>query len=105
MSSIPGYTLEDYVMWLLDIKVKGRDDANLSLQIAEILGFNENPRPLISEVDFQKIISYFEPYRNTTERRLADFDHEWQSWRTYAAYSFEHIPDDVVDSAYEIIEK
>lgn len=69
MSSRPGYTLEDFVGWNFDLE----------------LG---DPR-------LPAVVAPFEPYRESVERALSDFDDETQSWRDYACGSFDFIPDDV----------
>lgn len=104
MSTIPGYDLEDYVMWLLDIKVENHSDANESLRIAELLGTSTRNRKILSEKQFEKLIELFEEYRNSVESGLLDYDEETQSWRDYAGFSMEdRIPDSVVNEAHKLI--
>lgn len=95
MSSLPGYFLEDYLMWAFNLVVDGDASANPSRQIAEALGTSPNPRPRISSEQFAPIVAAFEPWRETIEDRLSDFDEETQSWRDYSSYAFDHIPDAV----------
>ena len=102
MSSLPGYELEDFVLWLLDIKVVGKKDANTSLGLADMLG-SPSGRPTLTEEQFKEVMELFEPYRDIVEDRLEDFDEETQSWRSFAGYSFEFIPDEVVETARQKI--
>lgn len=91
MSSIPGYFLEDYVMWNHNLIVDGDTHANRSLEIAEILGRPTNRKNITTE-QFKKIIELYEPHREEIERKLMAFDED-QSWRDYAYYAFNDIPD------------
>lgn len=77
MSSIPGYTLEKYVGWLLNLVL---DESS-------------------GERDLQRLTAPFEPWRELVESRLLDFDEERHSWRGYAGSAFEFIPDEVTDYA------
>ena len=122
MSSIPGLTLESYVMWNHNLVVigylrriyprrhKGKEkeesikmatfsfgtSANTSLQIAEALGVNTR-RVNLSPAQFDTILSIYEPYRAIVETRLADFNEESQSWRTYAGSCFNDIEETIGD--------
>lgn len=98
MSTIPGYTLEDYVMWELDLIVDGDGHANLSLQVAEAMG-QQTRRTNITANQFGKIMELFEPYRAKVESALLDYDYEYQSWRDYAGIAFDFIPEDVLTKA------
>lgn len=92
MSSIPGYTLEAYLGWNFSITVEELGETNVSVGLAEALG-NVAPRPVMSRPCFDKLVSYFEQYRQTVEYKLTDFDEENQSWRDYAGYAFDFIPE------------
>lgn len=98
MSSIPGYTLESFVMWNADLIVDGDGSANTSLAIAEAVGIPTRRR-CISAADFRRIIELFEPYREYVENNLLEFDEHTQSWRDYAGYAFDAIPKEVFASA------
>lgn len=103
MSTIPGYDLEDYVMWYFNIKVEGMADANPSLQIAETIGTANQYRKVITSEKFQKIVTLFEPYREDTEYWLSEFDEENHSWRDYAGFSEDRFPKDVIEAAKEYL--
>ncbi len=96
MSSIPGLTLESYIMWNHNLVVIGYLSANTSLQIAEALGINTR-RVSLSKAQFDTILEIYEPYRTIVETRLEDFDEETQSWRTYAGSCFNDIEDAIGD--------
>ena len=122
MSSIPGLTLESYVMWNHNLVVigylrwtyprryKGKKkeesikmatfsfgtSANASLQIAEALGINTY-RVSLSQAQFDTILAIYEPYRAIVEARLTDFNEETQSWRTYAGSCFNDIEETIGD--------
>lgn len=85
MSSIPGYTLEDFVAWQWNLVVDEAPENNISLGMAEALG-NVAPRPRLTKEQFAPIVAIYEPLRETIERRLDDFDEDNQSWRSYAGY-------------------
>lgn len=101
MSSIPGYELEDYVMWNHDLIVDGKDGANESLRIAEALGTSTR-RIRITGAQFAPILALYEPYRGMVEHLLQEFDDENQSWRDYAGCAFDAIPDGISDAANEL---
>lgn len=63
----------------------------------EALGTSPNRRPRLTVEQFAPVVAMFEPHREYVEMRLADFDDEYQSWRDYAGYSFENIPDALYD--------
>jgi len=95
MSTIPGFQLEDYVAWELNVVVDDRNDPNISLQMAEMLG-NISPRRRLSAESFDKLIAtYFEEYRQPVEYLLNEFDDSTQSWRDYAGAAFGFIGDSV----------
>lgn len=83
MSSLPGYTLESFVAWQWNLIVEELPESNMSLGIAELL-LNAPRRKTMTHLEFKTVLSYYEPYRETIEMRLHDFDEETQSWRTYA---------------------
>lgn len=94
MSSIPGYSLEEYLAWCFSITVEDLGETNVSVGMAEALG-KVLPRPAMSKACFAKLVSYFEPHRHEVEDRLMDFDEENQSWRDYAGYAFDFIPEEL----------
>jgi len=96
MSSIPGLTLESYIMWNHNLVVIGYLSANTSLHIAEALGINTR-RVNLSQAQFNTVLTIYEPYRADVERRLEDFNEETQSWRTYAGSCFNDIEDAIGD--------
>jgi hypothetical protein len=85
MSSLPGYTLEDFVAWQWNLVVDKAPENNISLGMAEALG-NSKPRPRLTKEQFAPIVAIYEPFREDIERRLADFDEDTQSWRDYSQY-------------------
>lgn len=99
MSSIPGYTTEMFLMWNYDLIVQGQEEkaseANFSLALAELLG-HQTRRITVSQECFDQLMALFEPYAEQIEDRLSDFDEENQSWRDYAGYAFDFIPDSVL---------
>lgn len=100
MSSIPGYELEDYVMWEHDLIVGDHDSANESLRIVEILG-RPTRRVRITREQFAPLLNLYEPHREAVERSLLDFDEDSQSWRDYAGYAFT-VPSRVIDAANDL---
>lgn len=103
MSSIPGYTLEKFIMWNYNLIVEGDPTANPSLQIAELLG-NIQRRPDWSLEQFKPLVELFEPYRYDVERVLDYYDEEENgSWRWFAGYAFDFIPDEIYNAGSEII--
>lgn len=102
MSSKPGWRLEDFLMWDLDITVDEQPDSNFSLQMAEALGNVERRRSLSVE-QFAPIVALFEPHRERVEYWLSEFDEETQSWRDYAGYAFDFIPNDLIEQAKAMI--
>lgn len=102
MSSIPGYTLEAFVAWQFDLIVEGAGETNVSRGIAESIG-NAVHRPVLSKVQFMPLVAMYEPYRETIERRLGDFNEETQSWRGYAEYVDLDVPLDIVEAAQEYV--
>ena len=104
MSSLPGYNLEDFVMWYFDLIVDDNRNANQSLKIAEALGIKTR-RISITVEQFKPILVLFEPWRNEIEEHLSDFDEEYQSWRDYAGYSFDFIPNEIFNKANKIIKR
>lgn len=93
MSSLPGHTLEDFLMWNFDLIVDGDGHANPSLEIAEALGVPTRRRSVSAE-QFGRIVAQYEQYRADAERSLENFDEETQSWRDYAGSAFEFMPFD-----------
>lgn len=104
MSSKPGNSLEDFLAWMFDVVVEGRDDANASLQIAEALGTTSRSRQRLTYEQFSKIVNLYESSRDYVERRLADFDEETQSWRGYAGCSFDDLPEILSQEAFRLID-
>jgi hypothetical protein len=104
MSSLPGYTLEDFIKWDLNIIVENQSDANFSIKFAECLGLIDFKRPILTELQFKQIISIFEKYRKNVEQKLDDYDEDEQSWRSYAGCNFEFIKDDHYNEAKELLD-
>lgn len=102
MSSCPGSTLEDYLMWDLDLIVEDQNQANESLRIAEALGVKTR-RKLITQLEFNPIVALFEPHREVVEYLLQDFDDDTQSWRDYAGASFGFISETLYDQARALL--
>lgn len=92
MSSLPGFSLESFLLWNFDLVVDGQDEANVSLGLAEAIG-NIKPRPRMSPEKFAALVAIYEPHRERVEYLLSDFDEETQSWRTYAYYCFDWLPE------------
>lgn len=89
MSSIPGYTLEDYVAWQHDVVVEGEDDPNTSVRLAELVG-NVPLRPRLTQEQFAKILVPWEPSRERIERYLLDYEEEDHgSWRDYNSFAMD----------------
>lgn len=104
MSSLPGYFLEDFLMWNYDLIVEGDADANTSLKIAEALGMITRRRELTKQ-QFKPVVDLFEKYREDVERKLDDFDEDEQSWRDYAGYGFDFIPEEIYDKGLKLINR
>lgn len=85
MSSLPGVTLESFLMWNYDLIVDGDGSANQSMAIAEACGVSSRRRRITAE-QFAPLVAVFEPHREDVENWLLDFDEENQSWRDYAGY-------------------
>lgn len=92
MSSLPGLTLESYVLWSYDLIVESQPDANFSLALAEALG-KTTRRLVVTEELFKEILEPFEVHREHVENLLLDFDDDTQSWRDYAGACFDFLPD------------
>lgn len=86
MSSIPGYKLEEFVAWNYNIQVEGLNESNVSLGMAEMLALTQYRRPILNKKQFEKIMKFWEVYRQRVEDWLLDFDEETQSWRMYGCY-------------------
>lgn len=93
MSSRPGLTLEAYLAWAYNLVVEDEPENNTSLGIAEFLGTATHRRPVITKEQFAPIVAKFEEYREQVEDKLLDFDEDNQSWRDYAGYNFDFLPD------------
>ena len=104
MSSIPGYDLESYLLWYYRVTADNQHESNYSLGIAEIIG-NIERRKNLSESEFDGLVDLFEPLRMEIEERLFEFDEENYSWRDYAGYSFDFIPNDLIDKGTEYLNK
>lgn len=83
MSSLPGLTLEAYLMWNYDLIVDGNTSANSSLHMAETLG-TSTKRIRIPQAKFDFLVALLEPHRGVIEEMLVDFNEAQQSWRMYA---------------------
>lgn len=104
MSSLPGYYLEDFLAWELNLVVDGQEDANVSIGMAEALG-NIPSRPRVTQERFREIVKLFESSRKYIEDRLRDFDEENQSWRDYAGCAFDDIPEILYTEAKKIVSR
>lgn len=102
MSSIPGYNLEAFLIWLLDIRVIGEAEANFSVGVAGMFS-GEDSRPILTLDQFSPIVALYEPYREMVEDRLLDFDEDTQSWRSYAEHVDTDVPERVGDQAIEMV--
>lgn len=91
MSSIPGYTLDSFLLWNFDLVAEGHEEANLSLGLAEMLG-TIPLRPRLDREQFAKIVASFELHRERIEGLLSDYDPD-TSWRDYAGYVFDWLPE------------
>jgi len=105
MSSLPGYFLEDYIRWEYNLLVEDTSDANKSLAIADVLGTSTQKRLVLNKEEFSELLNIFEPYRETVERLLCDFDEENQSWRGYAGNIDYILPDQLDTEAWQIINR
>lgn len=103
MSSIPGPTLEAFLMWNYDLIVDGDGSGNLSRQLAEAIGTAPQRRREIDGDHFAKLVAIYEPYREMVEDRLSDFDEKTQSWRDYAGHGFQFLPASLWDHGSKII--
>jgi hypothetical protein len=104
MSSIPGLTLESYVMWNHNLVVIGYPNANASLQIADALGINTY-RVSLSQAQFDTILAIYEPYRTTVEYLLENFDDNLLSWTDYAGVCFNGVTDTIGDEVSRALHK
>lgn len=104
MSSRPGLDLQDYVAWMFDVVVQDQADPNFSLAAAELLG-TAVCRRRIAQSDFKKVIRLFEPWRVQIEDKLLDFNEDTQSWRDYACYAFDFVPNHLLNLAYLMLRK
>lgn len=104
MSTCPGDTLEEYVMWDLDLIVDGDRSANPSLMLAEAMGVNTR-RKAITGLAFKDIVAVYEPYRRDIESKLSSYWHEddQPSWRDYAGYAFNFVPDAIREQASALV--
>lgn len=103
MSSIPGYTLELFIIWLHNLTVEGTHEANLSIGVAEMLSGVPSKRPCLVQDEFSRIVAEYEPYRDLIESRLDDFDEDTQSWRGYAEFVDIDVPARVTDTVNVLI--
>lgn len=103
MSSWPGPSLEDFLMWQFDLIVDNDGSANHSLQIAEAMGVDTRRKRITGE-QFAPLVALFEPHREYVERRLDDYSEENSgSWRDYAGYSFDDIPKEIDNAAISMV--
>lgn len=80
MSQVPGFTLEDYVYWEF-----GRMIGTVPDQI---------PHRIIKPDVHSELVEFYEPYRKQVEEILLNYNEEDHgSWRTYAPYAFEFLPE------------
>lgn len=111
MSSIPGYTLESFLIWNLNLIVEDTEEANFSLSCAELIG-TVHQRPMLTQEQFKQILALFDPVivsdstetiREMVERRLDDFEEDEQSWRDYCNYVDTDVPEELYDKARALI--
>lgn len=95
MSSLPGYKLEDYLMWNWNLTAQGQTDANLNQAVAESLGHFTIKRRHLDPVTFKHFVLIFEGYREKVEERLHDFSEDTMSWRSYGSNAFDFISEEV----------
>lgn len=103
MSSRPGWTLEHFLAWNYNVAVIEGRETNPSLGMAEALGTSTRVRPRLTAEQFAPVVALFEEHREYVENRLEEFDDENQSWRDYAGYSFDSIPEALYDRGVEIL--
>lgn len=103
MSSIPGYSLEEFLAWQYGLRVQDQEEANVSVGMAVSLGLVKESRPLLTKDQFDQIVKLHEEYRESVEDRLIDFDEETQSWRMYAEHVDSEVPESVFIEAKELI--
>ena len=99
MSSLPGYTLEKYVMWMHDLIVDGDGGANFSLSVAEAIGTSSRNRRELTKEEFSMVLAPYEPHRDYIEDRLEWFEEDRMSWRDYSDYAFNDVPHVVWEKA------
>lgn len=105
MSSCPGTTLEEYLAWNLNITVVELGETNFSVGLAEALGTIPR-RPHLTKEQFSQLVEPFEPYRETVENRLLDYDEDQDgSWRMYAEFVGSDIPDHLITTAQSLIKQ
>lgn len=104
MSSIPGYTLEDFLKWNYNLTVTDTSDANISVGMAEFLLGVPSGRSHLTQDEFSEIVNEYEHYREIIESRLDDFNEDTQSWRGYAEIVDIDVPDRVSESASKLID-
>lgn len=102
MSSLPGLLLEDFVAWNFSLVVEEQNESNISVGLAEFLGTTKKTRRNLSKLEFLPVIKLFEQYRERVEERLLEFE-EGTSWRDYAGWAFEFIPNEIYEKAEKII--
>lgn len=104
MSSIPGYTLEEFLAWNYNVIIEEQAESNVSIAMAEALGAVPH-RPFISQEKFAPVVALFEEHREAVEHRLDEFDEDEQSWRGYAGNAFDFIPDELYEEGSVLIKK
>lgn len=87
MSSLPGRSLEAFLMWKYDLLVEGLPDANSSQRILEAMG-KPSERLKLTAREFRPLIDLYSNDRDEIETALNHFNEEEQSWRDYAGFSF-----------------
>jgi hypothetical protein len=102
MSSLPGLLLEDFVAWQHDVVVEGNSDPNFSLGLAEALG-KIPQRACHMQEYFKSILVFYEPWRERIEDKLDEFDEDNQSWRAYAPYVADTVPNSLLDLAHKLL--
>jgi hypothetical protein len=95
MSSLPGFSLESFLLWNYDLTADDSGEANISRGLAEALGTAPQHRQNITQEQLKTLTAMFEHLREIIEARLLDFDEENQSWRDYGAGVCDYISDEL----------
>ena len=97
MNVKPGETMEDYLVWRLNLIVPSHGDTLVSLGIADTQR-PAMPRQRVSWGQFQLLLSHFSPLREMIEQLLSLFERDGGTWDDYHAREFEpHLDEDFED--------